>query len=197
MMGNISCAAPGCKNPVIGQCRCGRFYCSEHQTNGVCFQCTNEERIRQEEVRIEREYSQLARRIRLGWNYFAYMFWAVFGGLLAMGLVGAGLTTRGVTLPPKGRALMTVLYVGAGAWLVITVLWHRAVTRARNRAADELDQTHPGFADYFQANRGQGLAVIAGIALAIVAGVVISAAENDHDREVRRLREDVDRLTYR
>jgi hypothetical protein len=42
MYPNIACSVSGCTNPVIGQCRCGRYYCATHSTDGLCADCSRQ-----------------------------------------------------------------------------------------------------------------------------------------------------------
>ncbi len=65
---NIACSAPDCHNPVIGQCTgykktCGKYYCREHSTGTLCFDCSNEKAAEEHAEAVYKEYLGLAENI--------------------------------------------------------------------------------------------------------------------------------------
>ncbi len=65
---NIACSAPDCTNPVIGQCTgykktCGKYYCREHSTDTLCFDCSNQKAADEEAEKIYNEYLALAEKV--------------------------------------------------------------------------------------------------------------------------------------
>lgn len=65
---NIACSAPNCSNPVIGQCTgykktCGKYYCREHSTDTLCFDCSNEKAAEDHAEAVYKEYLALAENV--------------------------------------------------------------------------------------------------------------------------------------
>jgi len=65
---NIACSAPDCHNPVIGQCTgykktCGKYYCREHSTDTLCFDCSSEKAAEEHAEVVYKEYLALAEKV--------------------------------------------------------------------------------------------------------------------------------------
>jgi len=68
---NIACSASNCQNPVIGQCTgykktCGRYYCREHSTDTLCFDCSTEKAAEEQAEIVYKEYLALAEKVSSG-----------------------------------------------------------------------------------------------------------------------------------
>ena len=92
MTANIGCFVSGCTNPVVGQCPgykkgCGRFYCAEHNFEGLCIECANEKR----EDEVLEDYAQTAQNVLDGARYpFAGCRGGIYGLLLFSASTGLG-----------------------------------------------------------------------------------------------------------
>lgn len=65
---NIACSAPNCTNPVIGQCTgykktCGKYYCREHSSDTLCFDCANKKAMDEHAELVYQEYLALAEKV--------------------------------------------------------------------------------------------------------------------------------------
>jgi hypothetical protein len=105
---NIACAVPGCDNPVIGQCPsykgpCGRYYCREHSTDGLCVACatgkTNEGEVEgtyQDYLATAKHLNSENNSIGLVLTTFAIMAAAViwgFSGSVEIGMIALFVAT--------------------------------------------------------------------------------------------------------
>lgn len=66
---NIQCSVSGCNNPVIGQCTgykgdCGKFYCAQHSSDGLCAECVAQKAHDEFVAKTFAEYWQLADQVK-------------------------------------------------------------------------------------------------------------------------------------
>ncbi len=183
---NVSCAVPDCDNPVIGQCQgydgsCGRYYCRDHCTDGVCGACTTQKTNEEEAERTYQDYL------------------AAVKGLNRDGTVrGCGFTTLCMIVFVIGAGALQSLEMGLVAVLVvglpIALLARVMIQKDLGKAADG----RPGFEDFYKeyqrTKTKDALMTTLGVVGAIaVAGIGAAIAESDRSQRVRDIEEGVRR----
>lgn len=180
MYPTISCAFPGCTNPVIGQCegykdKCGRYYCAKHSAGRLCADCARQK----QEDEIAQDYlltaEKLSREIR-----FATLPLAILG-LAGFGAVGYLLSRSNQDI---------ALAVLCGGWLFIGIwTWIRQHNLEKERVT-EIDRIKPGFSAFYESwkaernkqNLKKGFTIISFIVVAILALIAQGAKDAFEER---------------
>ncbi|MDI6694297.1 MAG: hypothetical protein QME21_04565 [Anaerolineales bacterium] len=214
---NIACSAPGCTNPVIGQCTgyekaCGKYYCREHSIDTLCIECANRKSADEQAEKIYQEYLNAAEKIE-------QESLSVFNGKVVykkgvkifalLGLI-VGIFVVLITAPPNEVGILLLQEVFGGpiqgiiiwslcfplVWIVGVVVRSIWLGTQGHQKAVQVDKSMPGFLKFYEAWRSEkrkeklmGVLATAGTiaAIAIAAGV----SETDYDRTRRAVRDEL------
>ena len=214
---NIACSAPGCTNPVIGQCTgykraCGKYYCREHSIDTLCIECANRKSVDEQAEKIYQEYLNAAEKIE-------QESLSVFNGKVVykkgvkifalLGLI-VGIFVVLITAPPNEVGIFLLQAVFGGpiqgiiiwtlcfplVWIVGVVVRSIWLGTQGHQKAIQIDKSKPGFLKFYEAWRSEkrkekliGVLATAGTiaAIAIAAGV----SETDYDRTRRAVRDEL------
>jgi len=154
MTGAIACYAPGCREPVVGQCQgfpsgCGQFYCRTHSENRLCLECAGRAKIeaarRNINETVER-YTALATTVKQpgGCAYSILIFTLVFI-CLAFVLPDPG-RRQGL---PEGNQLKSVL-VTFGPIFLVTLLYVLARKSSVPNQVAKIEKNNPHFGAFYK-----------------------------------------------
>jgi hypothetical protein len=140
MTGAIGCFAPGCVEPVIGQCQgyrgtCGQFYCRTHSVDKLCAACAERKQI---DETVER-YTRLAETVKRP------------GGCAYTILIGSAVIIfLMIALPdPRGQNAVSGL-VTLGPVVLVTLLY--ILIRSGNvpKQIAKIEQDNPHFGAFYK-----------------------------------------------
>jgi uncharacterized membrane protein YeaQ/YmgE (transglycosylase-associated protein family) len=183
---NVACAVADCENPVIGQCPgykgpCGRYYCRNHSSEGLCQACATHKTNEEEAERIYQDYLATAKHLNSDNN--------IVGLVLTVFVLIAAV----ITWLSSGSA-----EIGFFTLFVAAILGALLAAAARRERLAKAAEGRPGFEEFYaefrKAKTKDALMTGLGVAGAITLGVVGAAiAESDRAQRVRDIEEGVRR----
>jgi hypothetical protein len=211
MVANVSCASPGCLNPVIGQCtgykiHCQRFYCQQHSVGKLCGLCGSQKKADDDAVQLEIDYTNLIKGIQQEAKD-AYNGKKMFlKGLKITAIIGFFAGPIAAIFAPKGTDLFQLIiaapidfimiYLLGGSILGKPILWllrENWMNKNSFKRAEEINKSHPGFLGYFQnwhttlvnerkQTAKETVVALGTFAAAIAVAAAISVAEDEKER---------------
>jgi hypothetical protein len=180
---NIACSAPNCANSVIGQCTgyqktCGKYYCREHSSDTLCFDCSSQKAADENAELVYKEYLSLADKLTKesipipkfqfqAKNLLKVGGWSLaIGSVFLLGLIFIGILVNIINLeiPQALTALYMLAVFGTFAlagWPVgvIPVVWliqnNDWKTKERQKALsvkiNQIERGKPGFTQFWNA----------------------------------------------
>ena len=197
---NVSCAVPGCTNPVIGQCTgykgtCGRFYCAAHSTDRLCADCARQKLEDEIAQRTYEDYLHTAERLQRKLRSAALPI------VLCAGVIGILFFCSAFSVSPVSSEQIVAGWVMGMATILGGAIW--AGTRQQKLEKEEvaeIGKVKPAFAEFYKAwkkeKSKEALMTALAIAGVIVAGAVAAAAaatSDDREKRVSEIEEGVRR----
>ncbi len=180
---NIACSVPSCANPVIGQCTgyqkiCGKYYCREHSSDTLCFDCASQKVADENAELAYKEYLSLADKLSKASipipkfkfqakNLLKVGGWSLaIGSIFLLGLIFIGISVSiiNIEIPRALTVLYMLVVLGALAlagwpvgiipvvWLIQNNAW-KTKERQKVLAAkiNQIEQGKPGFTRFWNA----------------------------------------------